>query len=91
MTTLKLKIYGKVQGVFFRANTKEKADKIGGLKGYVKNLSDGTVEVLVSGEKSKLNEFFEWLKEGPVHAQVDQIEMNWTNEKVKNKKFEIIR
>lgn len=54
-------IEGKVQGVFFRASAKEQADKLG-LNGWVRNLSDGSVEIQVEGEKETLKRFLEWCK-----------------------------
>jgi len=62
-------ILGKVQGVWFRASTKKKADELN-IKGWAKNLSDGRVEVMACGEASQLEELYEWLKDGPYLAKV---------------------
>lgn len=72
MTTISIHCFikGKVQGVWFRANTKKTADKLG-LRGWVRNLADGRVEVFATGSKDKIEEFKKWLAEGPEHAQVE--------------------
>lgn len=62
-------ISGKVQGVFFRANTKAQAEQLE-LKGWVKNVPDGTVEVFACGSKEKIAIFYEWLQKGPERASV---------------------
>ncbi len=70
--TIHCYISGKVQGVWFRASTKEQADQLG-ITGFVRNLSDGRVEVVASGEKEKISQLFEWLKQGPELAQVTDV------------------
>ena len=67
-----IRISGKVQGVFFRIQTKEKADKLE-LRGVVQNNSDGSVTIEVEGEEDRVQELVSWCKEGPAHAQVDHI------------------
>ncbi|WP_028389507.1 acylphosphatase [Legionella fairfieldensis] len=64
-------ITGKVQGVWFRASTQEQAKKLG-IKGWVRNLTDGRVEVFACGEKQSLEIFHHWLKEGPPLAKVSK-------------------
>lgn len=65
-------VSGKVQGVWFRGSTKEKADQLG-LTGWVRNLPDKRVEVLVSGERDKVSELQAWLKKGPKLALVTEL------------------
>lgn len=65
-------IHGKVQGIFFRDNTVKTADKIGGITGYVKNLPDGTVEVIAEGEEPQLKELLEFCRQGPQFARVEK-------------------
>ena len=65
-------VSGKVQGVFFRANTADIANRLG-VKGWVRNLNNGKVEVLAEGPPDKLNQLLRWLQRGPVWAQVDQV------------------
>ena len=65
-------IQGEVQGVFFRASTKEKADRLS-LSGEVRNLPDGSVEVLVAGNADAVNRLLEWCHEGPPRAAVTSV------------------
>lgn len=67
-------VKGKVQGVFFRATTSEKAAQLG-LKGWVRNLPDGNVEVIAEGEKENLNKLAEWCKIGTDRSVVDSVEI----------------
>ena len=71
-----LKIKGRVQGVFFRAGTQEKARELG-LTGWVKNEADGTVILEAEGEEQKLRELIRWCQEGPEYAKIDNTEVNW--------------
>jgi acylphosphatase len=63
------RVSGRVQGVFFRASTRNRAVELG-LDGWVRNLPDGSVEVLACGEQAALGALREWLHEGPPMAQV---------------------
>ena len=74
MKTVSVRISGKVQGVFFRASTKEKADELG-IKGFVKNERDGSVFIEAQGEEENLNTFLYWCKQGPRLARVDRCEI----------------
>ncbi len=65
---------GKVQGVFFRSSTKEKAQEIG-VTGWVRNLADGRVEAVFEGEQEKVEEMVNWYKKGPQYAVVDRVEV----------------
>ena len=69
-------IHGRVQGVFFRASTQEKAIELG-LTGWVRNIADGKVELLAEGEKEKLEKLIDWCRIGPKHAQVMDVETRW--------------
>lgn len=89
MKTLRIYVSGIVQGVFFRAFVREEAEKRG-LKGYVRNLEDGRVEVVVEGEDSKVNEMVGMCKQGPPHAQVENVEISEINHQG-FKDFKIIR
>lgn len=73
---LRLKIFGKVQGVTFRANTKRRADELG-LRGWVRNNSEGTVTIVAQGEKEDLEELLEWARGGPSLARVKMVEKHW--------------
>ena len=71
-----LKIFGRVQGVFFRQSALEKAQTLG-LSGWIKNAADGTVEAVVEGEKEKIEEFIEWCRQGSKFAKVQKVEVKW--------------
>ena len=74
---MRLSIHGRVQGVFFRAETVERASALN-LTGYVRNAYDGTVEVLAEGEERPLQELLAWCHKGPSAAKVAQVEVEWT-------------
>ena len=71
--TLSISVSGKVQGVFFRQSTKEKADELG-LEGTVKNLPDGSVEIIATGSEENLSQLVEWCHIGPKKAKVSTVE-----------------
>ena len=62
-------VRGRVQGVFFRASAQREARRLG-LTGWVKNTSDGSVEILVEGEDERVREFLQWAQKGPSAARV---------------------
>ena len=70
--SVKLLIKGIVQGVFFRKFVKENADALS-LKGFVRNLETGEIEVFAEGEKDKIQEFIEKTKQGPAHSQIKDV------------------
>lgn len=74
MKTVKINISGIVQGVFFRAFVRDGAEGFG-LKGHVRNLDDGSVEVVIEGEDSKVNEMIELCGKGAPHSQVKDVKV----------------
>jgi acylphosphatase len=68
----KFTVTGKVQGVFFRASTRTRAQELG-LSGYAQNLPNGDVEILACGEESALAELERWLHVGPPAARVSEV------------------
>lgn len=66
-------ISGRIQGVFFRANTRRKAMDLN-LKGWVKNLGDGRVEAVIEGEDQAVKEMLEFLQKGPFGAKITKLE-----------------
>lgn len=77
MSQLYIKIFGGVQGVGFRYSARTKALELR-LTGYVRNLADGSVEILAQGEKANLEEFLDWTQAGPRFARIDKVEHTWT-------------
>ena len=69
-------ISGRVQGVFFRVETKRAADGFG-VFGWVRNRRDGTVEALFEGDQDRVDAMLAWCKEGPAHAQVSGVNLDW--------------
>jgi acylphosphatase len=65
-------VLGKVQGVYFRHSTRVQAERLG-LRGFVRNLTDGSVEVLAQGTLSSLEDLQLWLQRGPDLARVDMV------------------
>lgn len=72
---LNIRVHGKVQGVFFRKNTEAKAKALG-INGFVRNEPDGTVYAEAEGSISQLDQFTDWLEEGPEIAVVSKLETN---------------
>ena len=70
----KIIIKGTVQGMFFRSFIKENADALG-LRGFVRNLDSGDVEVIVEGEIENVDQMHEVCKQGPKHAVVKGLEI----------------
>jgi len=81
-------VSGRVQGVFFRANTKKKANQLG-LTGRVRNLSDGRVEIVLEGDKDKIKRMIDWAHNGSRSARVDDVEIGWEEYSNEFSKFEI--
>lgn len=69
-------VHGKVQGVYFRATTKEKAEEHG-VNGWVKNLPDGRVEAVFEGEKEDIEKMIRFCNEGPEMAVVEKTDIEW--------------
>lgn len=69
-------VKGRVQGVFFRAATQREAKRLG-LSGWVKNRSDGAVEILAEGEEASLRQLCMWAERGPSAARVDDVQVRW--------------
>jgi len=72
MKTIRIIVSGRVQGVFYRDSTERKALDLG-LKGYVRNLSSGDVEIVVQGDEASKHALISWCREGPSHASVTEI------------------
>ena len=88
MRVLKAKVYGKVQGVWFRKYTLDSARDIG-VVGMVKNLVDGTVLVNASAKDENLRKFKELLENGSPNSRVDEIDYSWEDSSIEYSTFEI--
>lgn len=75
MIQRRIYVSGRVQGVSFRASTVREAARLGGMKGFVRNLEDGRVEVLACGSREAVLGLIEWCRKGPPGARVSEIEV----------------
>lgn len=73
MSAARFLVGGRVQGVFFRASTREQALRLG-LRGHARNLDDGDVEVIAAGDAQALDRLEAWLRTGPPKAHVTRVE-----------------
>lgn len=70
--TIKVHVRGRVQGVNFRYYTMTRAIELG-LQGYVKNMTDGSVEAVFSGPEIAVDDMIEWCRQGPSMASVENV------------------
>lgn len=82
-------VAGKVQGVRYRTYVQESATELG-LVGYVKNLADGTVEVVAQGLPDTLKEFVEYLNEGSLLAKVESVSVDWRSVRATYDEFSLL-
>ena len=94
---LRLQIYGRVQGVYYRVSTQRKAEELG-LVGWVRNRKDGSVEVLVSDPQSSeqkssaaLQALCDWCFLGPPLANVEKVDTSWIEHPEMFTRFEVVR
>lgn len=83
-------VSGRVQGVFFRYETKSLADELG-VKGWVRNLPDGRVEAVFEGEETLVRRMIDFCRKGPPGARVTGVEIEWEEYKGEFKGFAIRR
>jgi len=88
MPTAHILVKGRVQGVFYRQSTREKANSLG-LSGWVRNLPDGQVEIEASGPRPSLDALIAWCDDGPPHATVDSVDVKWVDEEKHSGRFSI--
>jgi acylphosphatase len=69
-------VHGSVQGVFFRAETRDRARSLA-VAGWVRNAPDGTVEAAFEGDDERVESMVEWCRRGPGGARVEQVEVTW--------------
>ena len=76
MTRARVQVRGRVQGVFFRAETRARARSLG-LAGWVRNCSDGSVEAVFEGDGERVQSMIDWCGRGPSGASVASIDVTW--------------
>lgn len=74
MTRVRVRIQGRVQGVFFRAEARARAESLG-LAGWVRNARDGSVEAVFEGDEERVRSMVDWCGRGPSGARVDDVEV----------------
>jgi acylphosphatase len=89
MTEIHCVVSGKVQGVCYRVYVQDAATELE-LTGLVRNLPDGTVEVVAQGEPDTLKEFVEYLHEGSSLAKVESVAVDWRSSKVTHEEFSVL-
>lgn len=75
MRAVRLKLSGRVQGVFFRAWTRQQAEALG-VRGWVRNLGDGSLEAHLEGDEFCVSELIELMRSGPTEARVDCVDVS---------------
>lgn len=88
MLEVYLKIYGVVQGVNFRSDAQKQARSLG-LSGWVRNLPDGTVEVVAQGKKDDLEKLVAWAQTGPDSAEVKKVDVSFREPSGQYSGFEV--
>ena len=73
MRKVQIFVSGRVQGVYFRVFTRNKAKQLG-INGYAKNLADGRVEILAYAPHDPMEQLIRWCHKGPITARVDHVE-----------------
>jgi len=72
---VKILVSGRVQGVYFRMFTRNKAKQFD-VKGFARNLPDGRVEIIAEADPGSLDNFIKWCHKGPITARVDDVEIS---------------
>lgn len=90
MRCVHLLIKGKVQGVYYRASAKSKADALN-IKGWIKNTPEGFVEAVACGNTTDVSTFILWCNEGPIRAEVEEIITKEINPILNFETFEVVR
>jgi acylphosphatase len=70
-------VHGRVQGVGFRYYTRTHAQRLG-VYGWVRNRSDGAVEIWAEGTEDRLHSFIGKIRQGPTHSDVERVDLDWT-------------
>jgi acylphosphatase len=93
MSGMKVRVHavvsGDVQGVFFRANTRDRAHQLH-INGWVRNRPDGRVEAVFEGDREDVEQMLEFCRAGPSGARVERVDVQWQEHKNEFSTFEII-
>jgi acylphosphatase len=73
LTRVRVRVRGRVQGVFFRAEARARAESLG-VAGWIRNAGDGSVEAVFEGDDERVQSLLEWCRRGPAGARVDEVE-----------------
>ncbi len=87
---VRVRVTGLVQGVWYRASTRNEAERLG-VVGWVKNLPDGSVRLEAEGPASRVEELVRWCHEGPPSARVAGVEVEWVEPTADEDAFVITR
>ena len=90
MASVRVLVVGKVQGVFYRASTQEQAQRLN-VKGWVKNLADGSVEIEAEGSEYALEQLLQWCRVGPPASDVEDVIARWGKFQEEFDTFRILR
>lgn len=90
MEEMKIEVYGRVQGVNFRSDIRSYCDEAG-LKGYVRNREDGSVVIVVQGERKEINSFLSWVQNSPGFSKIDGLSFRWQKPSIEYNEFSIVR
>jgi acylphosphatase len=71
-----VRVRGRVQGVFFRAEARERARSLG-IDGWVTNAFDGSVEAVLEGDRERVESLVRWFRRGPSGAAVEDVDVSW--------------
>ena len=88
MERVHIKVFGYVQGVLYRSNAADVAERLG-LSGWVKNVPDGGVVIISEGEKEALEALIDWCQKGPEFAKVENVDVEWSVPTGEFKSFEV--
>jgi len=78
LTRVRVRVRGRVQGVFFRAEARSRAESLG-VAGWVRNAEDGSVEAVFEGDEARVRSMVDWCRRGPSGARVDDVEIEPEN------------
>jgi len=90
MKELKIEVYGRVQGISFRYSVKRFAEK-NGIKGYIMNREDGSVEIVVQGSTESVEKLLSWVRSNPGLSRVEKVKVSILEKKQRFVGFDIVR